>query len=173
LPEPLISPLPVRRNFDTDLFKRLARVDDLNENEEQLLKARWYLFRDNAQAYGIKTEDNGWFLAWLSAKAEEAVDGDWKQSPARGYFSHVLAVSYLMSTAAGVIPEIAQTGCAPVPEPNEILARAAGDLGLNFIGPHNLERRYAVLTPLPYSGGCSNCFLCGNCPQTNQTESLE
>lgn len=173
MPEPIISPLPVRQNFDTDLFKRLARVDSLTENEVNLLKSRWYLFRENAKAFGIKTDDAGWFLAWLDAKVEQTVDEDWKQSPARGYFSHVLAVSYLMSTAAGVIPEIAQTGCAPVPHPNEILAKAAQELGLAFIGPHNLERRYALLTPWPYSGGCANCFLCDNCPQTNQTESLD
>lgn len=169
LSEPIISPLPVRQNFDIELFKRLARVEELTEAEEELLKTRWYTFRESAKAYSIKNKQTGWFLAWLDEKAESIVDEDWRNSPARGYFSHVLAVSYLMSMAGAMIPEIAQTGCAPVPEPSEDVARAAGQLGLGFTSSQSMERRYSLLTPYPYAGGCSACFLKNDCPQKNQT----
>lgn len=168
MPGPNISPLPVRQNFDVELFKRLARVDELNEEEEDLLKTRWYVFREGAKAYRIVNGEKGWFLAWLDEKIEHIVDQDWKNSPARGYFSHVLAVAYLMSMAGAVVPEIAQTGCAPVPEPSSEVARAAEELGIGFTNSQSMERRYSLLTPYPYSGGCSGCFLRNDCPQMNQ-----
>lgn len=173
MPPPDIVPLPPRQNFDRQLFYRLARIEELSDRDEDLVATRWSQFRELASAYRIKGAEGSWFLAWLDEKAENVVDADWKASPSRGFLVHVLAVTYLMSLAGTMVPEIAGIGCAPVPEPSEELARAAGSLGLEFMNPYSLKRRYSLLTPYPYSGGCSLCHLREDCPQQGVYQDAE
>lgn len=160
-----ISPLTSPHAFDRTAFCEFSRAGDLPAAEAQWLAGLWESFDARLHAHSVVNSTRSWLLAWLDESVEIEVDRLWGPSPRRGYLAHCLALSRLMALAADQVPEVAATGCAPVPEPTPEVAQAAEELGLFITPEHTLSRRYALLTPAPYAGGCDVCFLHGNCPR--------
>ncbi|MEW5773659.1 MAG: hypothetical protein AB1916_09060 [Thermodesulfobacteriota bacterium] len=164
-----ISPLPSPQAFDLPAFCELSRAGDLPAAEADWLAGLWESFGKRLSAHRVVNSTRSWLLAWLDESVETEVERLWGESPRRGYLAHCLALSRLMALAADLVPEVAACGCAPVPEPSPEVEQAAADLGLAITPEHTLSRRYALLTPAPYAGGCEICFLRHDCPRLKES----
>lgn len=160
-----ISPLTSSQAFDRAAFCELSRAGDLPAEELAWLAGLWEGFADRLHAHQVVNTTRSWLLAWMDESVEIDVDRLWGVSPRRGYLAHCLALTRLMALAAAQVPEVAECGCAPVPEPTPEVAQAAEELGLFITPDHALSRRYALLTPAPYAGGCETCYLAADCPR--------
>jgi len=74
-----------------------------------------------------------------------------------------------MAAVRSVLPEVAGGGCAPVPKPTTALKKALKEIGVPWNENATLGRQYAMLTPLPFIGGCSICYLQEHCPNAKKT----
>ncbi|WP_461209202.1 hypothetical protein [Desulfocurvus sp. DL9XJH121] len=159
-----ISAVDVRPEFDADRFLATSHAGELPPEDIQALRALWDGLTAGLRVQRIENGTGTWILAWLSKDVEARVEATWGKAPRRGFLEHALAVDCLMAAAAMLVPEIAEHGCAPVPEPSPAMREAAAELGLSFAEPNTLDRRYAVLTALPWRGGCERCHLASSCP---------
>ena len=159
-----ISPLAVRPDFDADRFLATSHAGELSAEDLAALAPLWDRWRDALNAKRIDNGTGSWLLLWMDEAVERRVERTWEDSPRQGFLEHALAVDCLMAAAAALVPEVAEHGCAPVPDPSPAVREAAASLGLAFPEPHVLGRRYALLTALPWRGGCATCHLSGNCP---------
>jgi hypothetical protein len=64
------------------------------------------------------------------------------------------------------VPELQTGKCAPLPRPGEGILAAFEELGLTWNEEGSVNRKYAVLTPYPYTGGCEVCHLSATCPKS-------
>lgn len=158
-----LTPRPV---FDADSFIRLAHTGPLPDDALQELAERWPATRALLNAWRVDSgQGKTWLMLWLDQEAEDRVERTWAASPSRGFLTHALAVHCVMAAAAEVVPELAEAGCAPVSGPDPSLSAAARELGLDWPEAGTLCRRYALVTRLPYSGGCDSCALHKDCPR--------
>lgn len=158
-----ISVLDVRPEFDSARFLATSHAGDLPSGDLAALKSLWPEWTAALNARRIDNGSGTWLLAWLDESVEARVQAGWAESPRRGFLEHALAVDCLMAAAATLVPQVAGHGCAPVPEPSPAVREAVAELGLSFSGPETLDRRYALLTALPWRGGCESCHLRGKC----------
>jgi len=165
VPEYLIADLAVRPEFDAHRLAATCHTGDLAPETLTDLEGLWKDLTGGLNARRIDNGTGSWLLLWLNEDIERAVERRWESSPFMGFLEHALAVDCVMAAAAALVPEIAAHGCAPVPEPSEAVRLAAQDLGLSWAEADTLNRRYALLTRLPWQGGCSVCHLEGNCPK--------
>jgi len=167
LPTCTATPLILSPAFDLDRFAALSRSQPNDDMETRELAETWCRWRRHLRAYRIdcRGERGSWLLLWLEPVVERNMEDAWSASPLRGYLLDMLAASLVMAAAESMIPELASLGCAPVPEPHPAIRGVAFELGLNWTGPGALDRRYAMVTALPYAGGCESCSLCADCPR--------
>ncbi|MBU1002168.1 MAG: hypothetical protein KKE73_06560 [Proteobacteria bacterium] len=165
MPEYRIAHISIRPEFDVNRFTATSHTGELSDKTLDSLRDLWETLTDSLQTQRIDNGCGSWLLIWLGEHVEQQVEKRWETSPLQGFLEHALAVDCVMAAAATLVPEIAQHGCAPVPEPSEAVRQAAQELGLNWPERHTLNRRYALLTRFPWQGGCSTCHLEDNCPK--------
>ncbi len=166
----MISPrlvrLDPRPRFDPAAFARTAQAGELTPDLAARMGALWPRFTEAVNAWRIEAEDGGvWLLLWLDETLEREVEARFAASPLFGFLEHALAVHAVMAAAALVEPALAEHGCAPVPAPHPAVAEAARRLGLSWPEKDTMNRRYALLTALPFGGGCAGCVLARDCPR--------
>lgn len=103
---------------------------------------------------------------WLPYEVEAEVDLAMSRQPSLGLLLHRLAARLVMAALAGLEPELADRGCAPLAQPGP---ETASDLAAHGLTDQSgrLVRRYAVLTAIPLDSGASGCSTCGlraGCP---------
>ena len=107
-----------------------------------------------------------YLLIWLDSTVEKEVDAAWSASPSEGFRLNALAQAMCMAAVRELLPEIEDAGCAPAPKPTQALKQALAAEGVPYAGRGPaLERRYALLTPFPFKGGCEICCLRQECPK--------
>ena len=150
--------------FDMELFLHNARETRIQGQELELLLTRWADWLPSLHIQ--KLPEPGVLAVWLDESVEKAVDDAWKESPSRSFMLNALAQTMCMCAVHEAIPEIEDAGCAPSPLFSVSLGNALNRAGLPC-APDSLTvaRRYAVITPYPFKGGCEICALQGNCPQ--------
>lgn len=164
-----ITPLTPQPEFDIMYYMEIAgetRVDQDAMDEFGPFWDRWA--KESLKAYELKnTEGEGTFvLIYLDEAAEEVIEGIWQDSPTHGLLFHALGITMVMSAAQGFVPELADGQCAPLPRPGQGVLDAFAELGLTWNQEGTINRKYAVLTPYPYNGGCEICYLSDNCPKS-------
>jgi len=107
---------------------------------------------------------DGFLLLAITAETGETLERIFAQSPSRGYLAQTLAARLLTRAATTLVPEIAAHGCAPLVAPPLPVREALASLGVNWIEPGSISRAWALLTPMPYRGGCEVCLLAVDCP---------
>ncbi|MDR3177273.1 MAG: hypothetical protein LBU06_12190 [Desulfovibrio sp.] len=105
-------------------------------------------------------------LVCLGNRAEKEAGEGWDKAPYRTFLRASLAQALCMGLAGQIIPQLEETGCAPVPRPTPTLASALSQLGAPYLrfDAATLSRRFSLLTPYPFQGACEICFLRQGCP---------
>jgi len=104
-------------------------------------------------------------LLAVQAATGERLERLFGESPSRGYLSQALAARLLTQAATLLVPEIAAHGCAPLAAPPAPVREALSSLGVRWVEPGSISRPWALLTPMPYRGGCEVCLLAVGCPR--------
>ena len=164
-----INPLDPMPEFDFMFFMEVAgetRIDQEIMDEFGPFWDKWA--KENLKAYELENQEGeGKFvLIYLDEDAESTIEGIWQDSPANGLLFHSLAITMVMSAAQGFVPELSDGKCAPLPRPGEGVLAAFEELGLSWNEEGTVNRKYAVLTPYPYTGGCEVCYLSDSCPKS-------
>lgn len=164
-----INPLSPQPEFDMMYFMEVAGESRIDQDIMEDFGPFWDTWtQESLKAFELKNPDGeGTFLLiYLDESAEDTIEGIWQDSPTHGLLFHALAITMVMSSAQGLVPELQQGKCAPLPRPGEGILGAFETLGLTWNDEGTVNRKYAVLTPYPYTGGCEVCYLSENCPKS-------
>lgn len=152
--------------FDMELFMTLSQEQRVSGEVMERLELLWDKWLSHLEARRFDRTGRGFLLVWLGREVEEEVDAAWAVSPSEGYRCNALAQALLMAALRELLPEIEEAGCAPAPSPSQALKNALAAEGVPYRGEGPaLDRRYALLTPFPFKGGCGVCSLQQECPQ--------
>lgn len=158
--------LDVTPFFDMELILNVSQEKRIGGAALDRLVALWREWLPALQVYTVTADKTEYLAVWLDIVVEEAVDAAWATSPSQAYLDNALAQALCMSAVHSLLPEIEDAGCAPAPRPTPALRAAleSADLPYKDGGPA-LTRRYAVVTPYPFKGGCEICHLQKQCPK--------
>ncbi len=142
---------------------RLAsgKTGEAASNEGALL---WGHLVRRLGAWRISADNNTYLLLRLDPEVETEIDHAWATSPSRGWLLHCLAGEILMAACRECVPEIASTGCAPLPLVGPELRAALTEADSPPKDDNTLSQPLALLTYLPYQGLCDLCALGPQCP---------
>ncbi|QJB57329.1 hypothetical protein [Pseudodesulfovibrio sp. zrk46] len=169
MPKYSINPLKPMPEFDIMYFMEIAGESRIPQDIMDDFQPFWDKWsRENLKAYELEnSEGEGKFLLiFLDEDAEASIEGIWQDSPTHGLWFHALAITMVMSSAQGFVPELQDGNCAPLPRPGEGVQGAFAELGLTWNEEGTVNRKYAVLTPYPYTGGCEICYMSETCPKS-------
>ncbi len=167
--KPELAPVEVAPEFDIFYYMDLSGETRLEHELVVKLEECWAEWLPHLKAYELRYPIGGGrncLLIYLEEPVDQAVEAIWQTSPSDGLACHNLAIAMVMSAAAGLIPELVDGGCAPLPEPSDPIGEALEPLGLIWKDEGTLNRQYAVLTPYPYAGSCAICYLQEKCPRS-------
>lgn len=160
----VIEDVKVEPHFDLERYMILSQTRRLDSETADLVAERWERWKPMLQAKAITAQGERYVVLWLDTPVEQEVNDLWESSPSKAFTCNGLAQSMLMAAIQDMAPQIAVSGCAPVPTPNLDLREALSELGLEWTESNTLSKQYAMLTRVPYKGGCETCFLRGECP---------
>lgn len=169
MPKYDINELQPKPEFDIMYYMEIAGESRIDQEMMQEFGPYWDKWaKESLKAYELEnTEGEGKFLLiFLDEEAESDIDGIWQDSPTHGLLFHALAITMVMSSAQGFVPELQDGNCAPLPRPGEGALEAFGKLGLTWNSEGTVNRKYAVFTPYPYTGGCEVCYMSSTCPKS-------
>ena len=154
--------------FDMELFLQTAEATRLDGAMLEECLDRWSVWCKQLKGGTVRADNTAVFALWLDESVEHEVDAAWQDSPSRGHMLNALAQTICMCAVHERIPEVEDAGCAPSPEPSAELAEALTKAGLPTVtgAALRLGRKYAVVTPEPFKGGCECCALRRTCPRS-------
>lgn len=158
------TPLTPTAHFDLETFMMLSETRRIEGGLAARLEKDWERLFPRLKAFRLG-ERKGYLVVFMEPSVEEEVDELWNKTPSRGFELQTLAQAMIMSAMQELLPEAGARGCAPVPEPNKILKRSLKPLGLEFHNTGAMNVKYGVLTRIPSSGGCEQCYLRESCPR--------
>ena len=162
-----VKDIPVVPEFDLELVMATSQETRIGGNLMDALAEAWDCWAPHVRARHIETEKGGLLLIWLDEAVEEDVDEKWEESPSEAFMYNALAQVMCMGAVHALVPQVEEVGCAPAPKPSDVLADALEAEGVPYavMGEPGLARRFAVLTPYPFRGGCEICALRQECPK--------
>jgi hypothetical protein len=166
----LIEKLPVALDYDATKLCAAAGFD--GQDQELLAFAATCVqeLASGLKAWRVKDPageggGDGFLLLAIAAETEAIFSEMFARSPSRGYLAQALATRLLTRAAATLVPELASHGCAPLVAPPMAVREALASLGVKWMEPGSMSRAWALLTPMPYRGGCEVCLLAVDCPR--------
>ncbi len=154
--------LDITPHFDMETFMFLSGQQRLDGDTAKALEQDWKRIHSHLRAYRLG-EKKGYVLIYLDRGFDAELDQAREQDRERAERLELLAQSMIMAALSEVLPESAEHGCAPVPEPNKVLKNSLADLGLTFHNNGSLDVAFGVVTELPYRGDCESCLIKGTC----------
>jgi hypothetical protein len=153
--------------FDLELLMSVSQETRIDHEAMEALSDAWDRWLPHARARHIETPKGGYLLAWLDESVEDDVDDMWEERPSEAFLFNALAQVMCMGIVHSLLPEVEAAGCAPAPRPTDELADALEAEGVPYLvmGEPGLARRFAVVTPYPFRGGCELCVLRKDCPK--------
>jgi hypothetical protein len=161
--EPLrLTPLRLSPVMGPDTLRLASgKMDEAASEEAALL---WDHLTRKLGAWGVTADGSTYLLLQLDPEVVTEIDHAWATSPSRGWLLHCLAGEILMAACRECVPEIASTGCAPLPPVGPELRAVLTEAGLPPRDDNTLSQPLALLTYLPYQGSCGLCSLVAQCP---------
>ncbi len=157
--------------FDMELFMTLSQERRVGGDVMDRLERLWERWVPQLQVRELAGQGRNYLLVWLGVEAEQEADAAWTLSPSEGFRINALAQTLLMAAVRDLIPQVEESGCAPAPKPSHALAEALTAEGISYLnGGPALERRYALVTPYPFRGGCEICAMQRECPKRQTGE---
>lgn len=156
--------------FDLEWIMQISGESRLGGDAVQRLAKYHEQWSRYLQAFKIKADNLNYLAIWLDEKVEIEIDALWQNSPSESFMLNALAQCLCMGAVHGLMPEVEEHGCAPVPIANSELIAAILDHKLPYGQKNNYLyalRRYGVLTYLPWQGGCEICALNDSCTHKN------
>jgi hypothetical protein len=183
MPLPTVETLKVIPCLDLELLLVNSGKTGLTGKVVDKLMKKWAAWVPLLYARRLLPEDQPYLAVWLDASVEAEVDKSFAASPSEGFLLNSLAQTLCMSAVHDLLPFVAETGCAPLPEFTPALAELLEQQGLRKpvpAGPEEkppltLSRRYAVLTRYSFDLGCPDCALseeCGSCKDMSAGEEI-
>lgn len=164
--QPASERLNITPCFDLELFMTTSQERRIGGALMDKALGLWRDWMPHLATLRLHADGRTFLLAQLDETVEEAVDRAWASSPASGFQFNALAQTLCMAAVHEALPEIVDAGCAPSPRPTPALKQALKAAGTPYAGDGPaLSRRYAVLTPMPFKGGCEICSMRQNCPK--------
>lgn len=160
-----IEELKLTPHMDLETFMIVTRNKRVDQASAEVIEEFFPKWKEMARSHGITIGANKYLLVWLEQDVEREINQLWETSPSRAFSANNLAQAILMTLIQDLMPEVAMQGCAPVPRPNPGLRAALEEIGVPWDGQASLGRQYAMLTPYPYQGSCTICFLKDECPK--------
>jgi len=157
----------LRPYFNMELFLAAAGETRLSGRDMDECVTLWEMWMQYIHAREIGADGAAYLALWLDPAVEGAVDAAWERSPSRGFRLHALAQTLCMAAVHDCIPEVEDAGCAPVPVGSQALAASLTKAGLPASSGERLilGRKYAVVSAMPFKGGCETCALQQGCPR--------
>jgi hypothetical protein len=162
-----IKEIAVRPEFDMWQYCEISQETRIDHGLLEELEPRWKEWLSHLKAYTLENRagEGRFVLVFLGAEVEDVIDAAWGDAPSIGMALHNLAICMVMNSLQGLMPELADNRCAPIPRPGRGVIEAFARLGLTWREEGSLDRKYAVFTPYPYAGGCEICCICETCPK--------
>ncbi len=162
-----VHKLEVAPDFDLELLMSVSQETRIGSDAMAVLADAWDAWLPKAKARKIETSSGSYLLAWLEEDVENDVDDKWEERPSEAFLFNALAQVMCMGIVHALLPEVEEAGCAPAPKPTPELAEALLAEGVPYVmeGEPGLSRRFAVVTPYPFKGGCETCVLRNGCPK--------
>ncbi len=164
-PRYAIEPLEMAPTLHMEDFMQLAQTNRLDSQTAAELTRRLDVWADKLHGRRIDAGGVEALLVWLDETVEQEIDACWSSAPSHAFMLGALAQAVLMAAVRQYVPEASAGGCAPVPAPNRALEKALEEAGVAWTHEHSLARQYAMLTHMPYIGGCEVCHLQPRCPK--------
>jgi hypothetical protein len=169
--EPVVETLKLIPCLDLELLLLNSESACLKGKVVEKLMEKWAAWLPSLQARRLLLEDKAYLAVWLDSPVEDEVDKAFASSPSEGFLFNSLAQTMCMAGVHDLLPRVAQTGCAPVPELTPALRAVLEKEGLckpsSAKEPGKRQwkpaRRYAVLTWFSFGVGCPDCFLGEEC----------
>ncbi len=160
--------LTVQPSFDIEAIMALMQEKRLGGQVlEDMVKA-FERFSKELNVLTLKTAKGDYIAVWLNEAVEEEVDSVWDNDGEMGFRLNCVGQSLIMNALYQVMPEVEDAGCAPCPTPNDELEEALAKEGIPYKeNEPTLERRFSVLTSMPFRGACDICFLQEACPKAS------
>lgn len=163
-----IEALEVTPYFDMEQFMLITQTRRLDEESARIIDEYWERWRGLLRVRKISIGKNEYVLVWLDSGVEEEITRLWETAPSRAFSANNLAMAMLMAVIRELVPEVAVMGCAPVPLPGGSLRKALKDVGVAWPENAGLDHQYAMITHIPFKGGCSICHLQDECPNAGK-----
>ncbi len=152
--------------FDMELFMLTSQETRIGGQMMEKVMSRFEQWAGLLKAHKLQRDNKGYLLVHLPEQVEKEIDTVWQNSPSEAFQLNALAQTLCMSVVHDLVPEVQDAGCAPAPAPyvelEELLQHARVPYAAD--GPV-LSRRFAVLTHMPFKGGCETCALIKDCPK--------
>jgi hypothetical protein len=148
--------------FDLETYMLLSETRRIAGDKVKELEETWSWMFPHLKAYRLG-ERKGYLVIYLDRALEDKLDALLDEDESKGEEAQTLAQAMIMAAMLESLPEAGLTSCAPIPEPNKVLKRSLAKLGLEFYNSGRMNVRFGVLTKLPFSGGCDNCFIKSTC----------
>lgn len=166
--------LSIEPGFDLEEFLNFAQETRISREALEQLLILWEKWSGELEAVKLAGESGSWLAVWLPEDVEAAVDKAWSESPGQGFLLNSLAQYLCMATVGEILPQVAELGCAPSPSPAEVPAESLLEIGMGIPGLPGQRslRRYGILTPYPFKGGCEVCSMRQGCPKLGQRQAM-
>ncbi|MFP4213142.1 MAG: hypothetical protein ACLFRL_03430 [Desulfohalobiaceae bacterium] len=148
--------------FDLEAFMLLSGQRRIQTDKAKELEGLWQETFNYLRAYQLG-QKKGYLLLYLDQEFEDRLARIEEHSPEKAQELQSLAQALLMASLLEALPEAGYSDCAPVPEPNKILKRSLQQLGLEFDNSGSLNVRFGLLTSMPFSGDCEQCYIKSSC----------
>ncbi len=165
----IMEKMAIDPQFDLMYFMSVNNTNQIEQDLLEQLETYWKEWKPLLHAYHFyrkDEEDKGYVLIFFNEDVEDAVEAVWQNSPSSGMSAHNLAISMVMLSVQGLVPEVMAGACAPLPKPDKDIRKKFKKLGLEWRENGTVNRSYAVFTPYPFSGGCEICYLKDDCPKS-------
>ncbi len=168
MPQYTLKKLEPKPEFDMWFYAELSGETRIEHSLMEEFEPRWMDWLGKLHAYHIENQEGSgsFLLVYLDKDVDEDVDHIWNDSPSYGLSFHNLAVCMVMSAARSLIPELEEGRCAPLPRAGEGVRDAVRELGIEWNDQKSINRKFAVFTPYPYTGGCEICTMSASCPNS-------